>query len=54
MPIAIEHESHAGPLLACPTCRRRASYGVFRRRHWTLRSRRGVARTRLGGGPLAG
>jgi hypothetical protein len=45
-PVAVEHEGHAGPLLACPICRRRASHGVFRRRYWTLRSRRtGIART---------
>lgn len=46
-PVAVEHEGHTGPLLACPVCRRRASYGVFRRRYWALRSRRGVARSRL-------
>jgi hypothetical protein len=45
-PVAIQHEDHTGPLLACPICRRQASYGVFRRRYWALRSRRGVARAR--------
>jgi|tagenome__1003787_1003787.scaffolds.fasta_scaffold20977857_2 hypothetical protein len=45
--VAIEHESHPGPILACPICGRRASVGTFRRRYWALRSRRGVARTRL-------
>ena len=45
-PVAVEHEGHAGPLLACSICRRRSSHGVFRRRYWTLRSRRsGIART---------
>ena len=48
-PVAVEHETHAGPLLACAICRRRASQGVFRRRYWALRSRRtGVARTSIG------
>jgi hypothetical protein len=48
-PVAVEHEAHAGPLLACHLCRRRASQGVFRRRYWALQSRRsGVTRTRLG------
>lgn len=45
-PVAIQHEGHPGPLLACQACRRQASYGVFRRRYWALRSRRGVARSR--------
>ena len=44
--VAIEHEGHSGPLLACPICRRQSSYGVFRRRYWAVRSPRGVARTR--------
>jgi len=48
-PVAVEHEGHAGPLLACQICRRRASQAVFRRRYWALRSRRtGIARSRLG------
>jgi hypothetical protein len=47
--VAIEHEGHAGPLLACPICRRRTSQATFRRRYWALRSRRnGIARSRLG------
>jgi hypothetical protein len=47
LPIAIEHEAHAGPLLACVICRRRASVGTFRRRYWALQSRRnGIARSR--------
>lgn len=41
-PVAVEHESHPGPILGCPICRARASYGVFRRRYWALRARRGV------------
>lgn len=41
-PVAVEHEGHPGPLLGCPVCRARASYGVFRRRYWALRARRGV------------
>jgi len=46
-PVAVEHEGHHGPLLACPICRRHASHGVFRRRYWTLRSRRtGITRLR--------
>jgi len=45
-PVAVQHDDHAGPLLACLLCRREAS-GVFRRRYWALRSRRGVTRTRL-------
>ena len=53
-PVAIQHEGHGGPILACPICRRQASYGVFRRRYWALRGRRGVARTRLGGSAAAG
>jgi hypothetical protein len=40
VPVAVEHETHHGPLLACPICRRRSSHGVFRRRYWALRSRR--------------
>jgi hypothetical protein len=48
-PVAVEHEGHPGPLLACSICRRRASQAVFRRRYWALRSRRtGIARSRLG------
>jgi hypothetical protein len=47
LPVAVEHEGHPGPLLACTICRHRASHGVFRRRYWTLRSRRtGIARSR--------
>ena len=43
-PVAVEHEGHSGPLLACPICRRRSSTAVFRRRYWALRSRRtGIA-----------
>jgi hypothetical protein len=53
-PVAIQHEGHAGPLLACSICRRQASTGVFRRRYWALRSRRGVARSRLALGSAAG
>jgi hypothetical protein len=46
-PVAIEHEHHAGPLLACPICRGRSDTAVFRRRYWALRSRRtGVALAR--------
>ncbi len=53
-PVAVQHEGHPGPLLACPICRRQSSYGVFRRRYWALRGRRGVTRTRLGTGQGAG
>jgi hypothetical protein len=45
-PVAVQHEGHAGPLLACPICRRQSSYGVFRRRYWALRSGQRVARPR--------
>jgi hypothetical protein len=45
-PVAVQHEGHAGPLLACPICRRQSSYGVFRRRYWALRSGQRGARPR--------
>jgi len=46
-PVAMEHEAHHGPLLACSICRGRSSRGVFRRRYWALRSRRtGIALAR--------